>query len=437
MTRRLRRNSMGTAAALALAVALACVVTGFARGASVSAKHGANVVVIKWLTHNPAESAAAEKTAQQLVEKFNATHPNIRVERESISRDELNTVIKTRLQSDAAPDIFQWGTGPAFSGVLQHAGLLRSLDPYYAKYKWNIYPWARKQLIYGGKTFGIPDQIETLGIYYNKDMFASLGLTPPKTTTQLAAACQKIKAAGKICLDFANKDQWPGASMFSMLSVQVLGRQNLDKILHGNGSWNTPGIVKGLNTVFVDFNKQGFYPPSLNGIAYDDANALFYAGKAAMLPTGTWLTAEILPSVKFKVGFIPFPSTSSRPPALASGIGDGWYISSKSKHPDEAAEFLNFWFSQSTGRTQLRVFNTVPAFPVNTSGMTLPPLFKQIVGLIKSGQATAGYNLDTLTPDKFNQEMYTGLQEVLGGSRSPQQEASALQRVWLKAKSGK
>jgi raffinose/stachyose/melibiose transport system substrate-binding protein len=437
MARRLRRRSFGTAAALALVVALVSVVAGYARGVGSSAKHPASVVVIHWLTHNPADSAAAEKTAQQLVAKFNATHPNIKVERESISRDELNAVIKTRLQSNDAPDIFQWGTGPAFAGVLQHAGLLKDLDPYYKKYGWKIYPWARQQVEYGGKTFGIPDQIETLGIYYNKDMFKSLGLTPPKTLAQLAATCEKVKAAGKICLDFADKDQWPGASMFSMLSAQVYGRQNLDKILFGKGSWNTPGIVKGMNTLFVDFNKQGYYPPSVNGIAYDDANALFYAGKAAMLPTGTWLTAEILPSVKFNVGFIPFPSTTGRAPVLASGIGDGWYISSKSQHPDEAATFLNFWFSQSTGRTQLRVFNTVPAFPVNTSGLALPPLFKQIVSLIKGGQATAGYNLDTLTPDAFNQEMYKGMQEVLDGSSSPQQEAAALQRTWLKAKSGK
>ncbi len=432
MTRSFRRRSIRTVAVLGLVVALGSVAAGYARGSS-----EASPVVIKWLTHNPADSAAAEKAAQQLVEKFNATHPNIRVERESISRDELNAVLKTRLQSDDAPDIFQWGTGPAFAGVLQHAGLLRPLDTWYKKYHWNFYPWARNQIVYGGKTYGIPDQIETLGVYYNKDLFKSLGLAVPRTLTQLAAACEKIKAAGKICLDFANKDQWPGASMFSMLATQALGRQNLDRILHGNGSWNTPGVVNGIQKVFVDFNKQGYYPPSLNGIAYDDANALFYAGKAAMLPTGTWLTAEIVPSAKFKVGFFPFPSTGSRAPALASGIGDGWYISSRSKHPNEAAEFLNYWFSQKTGRVQLRTFNTVPAFPVNTAGLKLPPLFAQIVGLIKSGQAQAGYNLDVLTPDVFNQEMYKGLQEVLNGSRSPQQEAAALQRAWLKGKSGR
>jgi raffinose/stachyose/melibiose transport system substrate-binding protein len=393
-------------------------------------------VVVKWLTHNPAESSAAEKAADQLVDKFNAAHPNIKVERESISRDELNAVIKTRLQSNDAPDIFQYGTGPAFSGALANAGLLRPIDDLYKRFGWNIYPWAKAQVVYGGHTIGLPDQIETLGVYYNKDMFAKFGLQPPTTIEQLTADCAKIKAAGKICLDFANKDQWPGASMFSMAVAQTLGRKGLDDILRGSGSWDTPQVTEAIRTIFTDFEKQGFYPPSLNGIAYDDASSLFYAGKAAMLPTGSWLTAEVVQSAKFDVGFIPFPSFGNGTPALASGIGDGWYISAKSKHPEAAAEFLKFWFSQPTGQTQLQAFNTVPAFPVDANGLNLPPLFAGIVDQIKNGAGTAGYNLDTITPDAFNQEMYKGFQEVLNGKRSAEQEAAALEQAWQKSKNG-
>jgi hypothetical protein len=40
-----------------------------------------------------------------------------------------------------------------------------------------------------------------------------------------------------------------------------------------------------------------------------------------------------------------------------------------------------------------------------------------------------------LAPQSFNQVMLSGFQEVLDGSRSPQEQAAALQDAWDKAKS--
>lgn len=409
--------------------------TGGSEGGETTASSD-SPVTIKWLTHNPAETAASESAAEELVAKFNETHPDIEVERESISRDELNTVLKTRLQSDDAPDVFQYGTGPTYAGALAQAGLIYPLDAAYKKYHWSFYPWARKRMQFDGKqTMGIPDQIEALGVYYNKDLFKELGLSVPTTFQEMEATCDKIKEAGKIPMAFGNKDQWPGASMFSMAATATVGRKGVDDILYGNGSWNTPAIVEGIQAVFPEFTEHGCYPESPNGIAYDDANPLFYSEKAAMLPTGSWLTAEVLDAASFEVGFFPFPSNGKMPVALSTGLGDGWYVSAKSKHKEEALEFLNYWFSDEVAKTQLEVFNTIPAFPVNMAGVELSPLFADIVEQINASGDNAGYNLDVITPDKFNQEMYAGFQEVLDGSKSPEQQADALEQSWQDSQS--
>ncbi len=53
----------------------------------------------------------------------------------------------------------------------------------------------------------------------------------------------------------------------------------------------------------------------------------------------------------------------------------------------------------------------------------------------KATQAGAlGYNIDVLTPQSFNEVMWTGFQEVLNGTRSPGEQAGALQDAWAKAK---
>ena len=65
-------------------------------------------------------------------------------------------------------------------------------------------------------------------------------------------------------------------------------------------------------------------------------------------------------------------------------------------------------------------------------------LFRAVLeDLSRSPQAEAfGYNIDVLTPQNFNQIMYTGLQEVMNGDRSPAEQAGALQGAWEEAKRG-
>jgi ABC-type glycerol-3-phosphate transport system substrate-binding protein len=44
------------------------------------------------------------------------------------------------------------------------------------------------------------------------------------------------------------------------------------------------------------------------------------------------------------------------------------------------------------------------------------------------------YNIDVLAPQNFNEVMFSGFQEVLNGTRSPAEQAAALQDAWAEAK---
>ena len=82
-------------------------------------------------------------------------------------------------------------------------------------------------------------------------------------------------------------------------------------------------------------------------------------------------------------------------------------------------------------------FNTIPAHPVNTEGLDVPELFKQVLAdLSQSTEAGSfGYNIDVLAPQNFNEVMFSGFQEVLNGSRSAEEQVDALQAAWEEAKS--
>jgi raffinose/stachyose/melibiose transport system substrate-binding protein len=225
--------------------------------------------------------------------------------------------------------------------------------------------------------------------------------------------------------------------MFSIGVSNVLGREGLVDIFYEDGRWDTPEVVKPIDLFFRDFVESGYYPESVNGVAYDGANTLFYSANAAMLPTGTWLVPEIVEAIQdFEVGFFPFPSIDGSSISPPAGLGSGLFVAKNAKNPEGAITFIDYLLQDDTARLIVEKTNIIPAHPVNMEGLDVPDLFKQVLeDLRKSPQAESfGYNIDVLAPQNFNEVMFTGFQEVINGSRSPEEQAAALQAAWEKAK---
>jgi len=380
------------------------------------------------------ETAALERAATEIqVDRFEEQYPNIELQRESLQPEEVRREIQSRLRSTDPPDVFAYDTGPGFGGVLADAGLLYSLENAYKKHGWDIYDWAKQQATYDGTVYGVPDQVEEIIVYYNKDLVPEV----PHTVEELRQISGELKGRGKIPLAFGNREQYPASHMFSIGASNILGREGLDNILYGDGRWDTPQVVEAIELMFRDFVERGYYPKSPNSLTYDGANALFYSGEAAMNPTGTWLVSEIVQAVQeFEVGFFPFPSIDGSGISPPAGVGTGWFVAKDAKNPQGAITFIDYLLQDDTARLTIEKLNTLPAHPVNTEGLDVPELFKQVLDdLSESPQAEAlGYNLDVLAPQNFNKVMYTGFREVINGMRSPAEQAGALQQAWADGK---
>ncbi len=389
--------------------------------------------VVSYLTEAP-ETTTLERAAIEVqVNRFQEENPKFTLEREAIPPDDLLTVIKTRLQGDQPPDVFNYGTGPGFAGVLQEAGLLSSMDKAYEENGWDIYPWAREQVTYGGTVYGVPDLLQELIVFYNKDLVPE----PPRTVEDLKAISEEVKGQGKTPIAFGDSEQWPAGHLFSMGASNVLGKGGLDDILYGNGRWDTPEVERAVELMFREFVGSGYYPEGVNAITYDDATALFYSGEAAMLPTGTWLVSAIVESVQdFEVGFFPFPSIDGSEVAPAAGVGTGLFVAQDAGNPGGAVKYIDYVLQDDTARLLTESLLTIPAHPVDTEGLDVPPLFKAVledVGQVSQSGAV-GYNIDVLTPQNFNETMFTGFQEVLGGDKTAGDQVKEMQAAWQESK---
>jgi raffinose/stachyose/melibiose transport system substrate-binding protein len=394
---------------------------------------GVNKEVVRFLTGTE-ETAAQERAVTEIqVDGFEEQHPKYTLELEATKFDEIRKVIQSRLRSDEPPDVFSYDTGPGFGGVLADVGLLYPLENAYQQRGWGIYEWAKQRATYNGILYGVPDQVEEIIVFYNKDLMPE----EPQTLEELRRVAEELKLRGTISLAFGNREQYPAGHMFSIGVSNLLGRQGLDNILYGNGRWDVPEVVRAIDLFFRDFVQSGYYPHNVNAITYDEASTLFYSGEAAMLPTGTWLVPEIVQTVQdFEVGFFPFPSIEGSGISPPAGVGAGLFVAKEASTLQGAIEFIDYLLQDSTARLIIEKLNVIPAQPVNPKGLEVPELFKEVLeDLSASPEARSfGYNIDVLAPQNFNEVMFSGFQEVLDGRRSPAEQSLALQDAWAEAK---
>ncbi|MDQ3752027.1 MAG: extracellular solute-binding protein [Actinomycetota bacterium] len=383
------------------------------------------------------ETPRLEAEAEKAIEDFEAQNPDIDVQRESVAVENQRTVIQTRLRSDQPPDVFGYDTGPGFAGVLAKADLLHSLEDAYEQYNWPIYDWAQQRVTYDGTLYGVPGSVEQLGVYYNKDLFSDMGFEEPQSTDDLDAIATAVQDEGITPFAFGDQEQWPAGHLFSMALSNILGREGIDNILYGNGKWNDPEVVEAIELMFSQFTEQGYYPDDVNAITYDDANTLFYAGEAAMLPTGTWLIPDLDELVQdFEVGFFPFPSIDGSSVSPPGGVGGGLFVAANTEVPEAAFKYLDYTMSKDSVDRGIEVFNEIPAFQIDPADYSVSPLFETVLDELSeaTNPDAYGYNIDVLTPANFNTVMFEGFQEVLNGTRTPEEQADALQEAWAEAK---
>lgn len=200
------------------------------------------------------------------------------------------------------------------------------------------------------KVYAIPYSIDLSAMLWNKDMFKEVGLDsedPPQTWYEL------VQASRKLTMDKNNDgiiDQWgfalvgggAGSYMFWLMPfIWGNGGDMFDD--KGNvilDSSNTQGAIKFWHDLLYDFK---VVPEASIRYGSGERYNLFVAGKIAMFLGGNFNITSLLrdaPNMNF--GVAPIPKNRGEHASFGGGTLIG--ITSQSRHPDIAEEFLSFVF---------------------------------------------------------------------------------------------
>lgn len=400
-------------AAPAVAVGLVLTLIGCTGQVSTDDNQSSGEVTVRYLVEE-LENAEAEARLRDRLDEFEAQNPGIKVDLQSLPFDTMRTILQTQLRSGDAPDVFNWGSGPSFGGALADAGLLYDLSDAYEERGWEVYDFAKDRVTSAdGTVYGVPGEMETLGVFYNRDLFAELGLDEPQSLADLEEIAEATKAAGYIPFAISDQEGWQGGHQLSMALSSAVGSAGVNDLVAGNSDWDSADVEAAVG-LWDKFDEAGYLTPFPTSVSYDSGNSLFFAGDAAMLPMGSWIVDGIVANADFEAGYFPFPAPDG-PGIFAAGLGSGPMITAETQHPEESLKLIDFLVSAEHGRWMVENLDVIPPFPADLSGVEISPLLAQVLGDIEqfgAGEGDFGLNIDVLMSDAFNEAMLNGMQAI-------------------------
>ena len=292
------------------------------------------------LTHWGEESLL--KPMQALLDEYMALNPNVTIEYQAVTFDQLLTKITTARAAGISPDIYHiynlWMPDFVKGGMLAAPS-----DDIVAEIRAAYSEGSAGAVTVNNQVWGYPTEINTYQLLYNKKMFADAGITKaPETFDELKDDACKLtvkNADGTIVhTGMAVMPGWDSGVVHPFLSLLWSnGGEYLSPDL-SKSVFNSPEGQATLN-LYMDLIKQGCIDPGLGG-SFND----FVTGKSAMIIMANWLRATLQTTFVDgyeNVGVAPIPHGANGKSTTLQ-YNWLWTVDNSSPNKDEAWKLLKW-----------------------------------------------------------------------------------------------
>ncbi|MEV2246959.1 extracellular solute-binding protein [Streptomyces sp. NPDC049970] len=343
-----------TATALVAALALAATACGSDDESGGGKSSGELSGTVTWWDTSTVGSE--DKVFKKIAEGFEKKHPKVDVKYVNVPFGEAQNKFKNAAQAGAgAPDVIR--SEVAWTPEFADLGYLAPLDGTTAlKDQDDFLDQAAASTKYKDKTYAVPQVIDSMGIFYNKKIFADAGVEVPKNIADLKTVSKTIKAkTGKTGLYLRGDDAYwflsflygEGGDLVDASSKSV----TVDK----------PEGVKAFATVKDLVDSGAAKTDATDG--WENMQSSFKDGKVAMMINGPWAVADTLTGKEFtdkaNLGISPVPAGTAGQGAPQGGHNLAVYAGSKNLDASYAfVEYMTSVESQAKTAGELNLLPT-------------------------------------------------------------------------------
>ena len=373
----------------------------------------------------------------EIIADFNAQSGGITVEQEY--QNDASNIIKIKFASGEAPDIMT-------TYEQEYVDQGKYLDLSDMDEIWNrLIPSMKESCtdINSGKQYRICTNMTMAGFFYNKEIFAELGIEPATTWEGFVANLEKIKT------EMPDVDPWFifGSEAWHLghliefiphgyikakygATAAKTAMLNNDKSILNFG--DPDGAMATFAAGLLELQEKGLINEDVLTATNDNCVDAFVSGKAAMFSNGMWALSSVLakdPEMADKIGFAPYPAMmEDGTPMVLVAEDSGYSISADTEHVEEAKAFLTYLFSADNQKKYAESLGSPSAF-MDVDAKWAPDSIVEGVNNAVSSAANIGFTNEK--PAGFSgDDAGRMVQDLLAGKYTAEEFAKAYEAAW-------
>lgn len=363
-----------------------------------------------------------------VIEAYEKEHPNIKIEAEYSAYDGYAEKKTTEFASGTAPDIFQieTGLGPEYykQGVLYN---LKDTDMDFSNFDENF---LKQNGAFGTDgQYALPTGQAGTALIVNKTLADEIGIdfSQPYNWEQLFKWGKQVREYDKECYLLSANTSYATAFIIRAWCRQMNGKPIIGEDYSLN--MTEEQFAECFEFIKRLYDEEVCAPASYKAPFgdQDQEDPNWISGKY-VASIGYTSSADVLQAANTNTEYM-----AGQLPLMENGESDGWFndcpqyigVYAKSEHPEEAADFLNYFFNNEEAARTLGTVRSVPptqkAQEICEADGTLNELTKQSVEVsmqyngVTDGGPTTGSEVTAILQDAYDNVSY--------GTLTPEEEA--------------
>jgi ABC-type glycerol-3-phosphate transport system substrate-binding protein len=384
-----------------------------------------------------------EEAFKELARRYEAAH-GVKVRFDLYAPSEAYAQrVKAAAQTNTLPDIFGiLGEKRDFASFIK-SGYVANLTPYLeapgVTTQWRNRFFEKAISVnqflanneYGVEpgTYGVPLDVMTIQMVYNKKLYAKAGLNPdepPKTWREFVSHCEILKEKGIPRFVSGFGEIWLIDALASNYAMNLMGEERVFRTYEGKVSYTDPDWIKVLS-LFKEMADEEILVEGAVTMVNKTAEQTFANERAAFAFNGSWCVnvyKGMNPGLDY-AAVLPPALTNLNSMKIWGGAGSSFVVNSKSTRREAAIQFLQ-WM---TDAEQQAYFATATEnLPANKNSIgKISPILSQFADDMDNTTHPNVYPVHELPA--VTEAFDKGIQSILIGEKTPQEVAEEVQRV--------
>lgn len=305
----------------------------------------------------------------QYAEEFTKAHPNITVEVQAISTNDIYTKLAAMATTPQdIPTLFY--TSGDSAAMLYDLGLLEDLNHWMDEsVRGSFANGAYEATLIDDKMTFYPVDVQPQAVIYRQDRFEEAGLSEPTTWDEFTAAAKALTADSN---KDGQVDQWGFSMVGSNNSsgqsrfMSYLWSNGFELVYDDSGEWKTDittdaDFVKAFSR-WTQMNTDGVVPTGITEVDYATSANYFAMGYTSIFLTGSNALGVAYannPELEGKLASFPMPGDA--PGTMLNAEGYAMSVHATDAQKAAAAEFLEFFTSHDSDMKFWSASGKIPA----------------------------------------------------------------------------